>query len=140
MENSQLKFMKALSENSDDFFLDFVEQMPGGFFAYRADESEEILHLNKAALKIFGCDTLQEFVELTGNTFRGMVHPDDIDNVEKSIIEQITNNAEKTDYVEYRIKQKDGSTRWIADYGRLRTPNRSGTFFTSLSPTAPSVW
>lgn len=129
MENSQLKFMKALSENSDDFFLDFVEQMPGGFFAYRADESEEILHLNKAALKIFGCDTLQEFVELTGNTFRGMVHPDDIDNVEKSIIEQITNNAEKTDYVEYRIKQKDGSTRWIADYGRFTNTKSFGDVF-----------
>lgn len=129
MENSQLKFMKALRENSDDFFLDFVEQMPGGFFAYRADESEEILHLNKAALKIFGCNTLQEFVELTGNTFRGMVHPDDIDNVEKSIIEQITNNAEKTDYVEYRIKQKDGSTRWIADYGRFTNTESFGDVF-----------
>ncbi len=62
MENSFKKFMKALSENSDDFFRDFVEQMPGGFFAYRADESEEILHLNRATLQIFGCETLEEFV------------------------------------------------------------------------------
>lgn len=129
MENSPLKFMKALRENSDDFFLDFVEQMPGGFFAYRADESEEILHLNKAALKIFGCDTLKEFVELTGNTFRGMVHPNDIDNVEKSITEQISQNAEKTDYVEYRIKQKDGSTRWISDYGRFLSTESFGDIF-----------
>lgn len=129
MENSLKKFMKALSENSDDFFRDFVEQMPGGFFAYRADESEEILHLNRAALKIFGCDTLKEFVELTGNSFRGMVHPDDIDNVEKSIAEQISNSVEKTDYVEYRIKQKDGSTRWIADYGRFTHTEAFGDIF-----------
>lgn len=129
MENSQLKFMKALRENSDDFFLDFVEQMPGGFFAYRADESEEVLHLNRAALKIFGCDTLQEFVELTGNTFHGMVHPDDVDNVEKSIAEQIAQSAERTDYVEYRIKQRDGSTRWIADYGRFLNNESFGDVF-----------
>lgn len=129
MENSRLEFIKALRENSDDFFLDFVEKMPGGFFAYRADESEEILHLNRAALKIFGCDTLQEFVGLTGNTFRGMVHPDDIDNVEKSIAEQIAQSAEKTDYVEYRIKQRDGSTRWIADYGRFTDTESFGNVF-----------
>lgn len=129
MENSRLEFIKALRENSDDFFLDFVEKMPGGFFAYSADESEEILHLNRAALKIFGCDTLQEFVGLTGNTFRGMVHPDDIDNVEKSIAEQIAQSAEKTDYVEYRIKQRDGSTRWIADYGRFTDTESFGNVF-----------
>lgn len=129
MENSFKKFMKALSENSDDFFRDFVEQMPGGFFAYRADESEEILHLNRATLQIFGCETLEEFVELTGNSFRGMVHPDDIDNVEKSIAEQLAVNTEKTDYVEYRIKQKDGSTRWIADYGRFTHTEAFGDIF-----------
>lgn len=129
MENSKLKFLQALKENSDEFFLDFLEQMPGGFFAYRADENEEVLHLNKAALKIFGCTTLQEFKELTGNTFRGMVHPDDIDNVEKSILEQINSNSERMDYVEYRIKQKDGSTRWIADYGRLLSTEPFGDIY-----------
>lgn len=129
MENGQLKFLKALRENSDEFFLDFVDQMPGGFFAYSAAEDGEVLYLNKAALKIFGCETLEEFAELTGNTFRGMVHPDDIDEVEKSIIEQITQNSDRTDYVEYRIKQKDGSTRWIADYGRFLNTDPFGDVF-----------
>lgn len=129
MENSFKKFKKALSENSDDYFRDFTEDMPGGFFAYRADKSEEVLYLNKAALGIFGCETLHEFAELTGNSFRGMVHPDDIDNVEKSIAEQIRTNTEKTDYVEYRIKQKDGSTRWISDYGRFIHTETLGDIF-----------
>lgn len=129
MESSQKRFLKALTEDSDGFFLDFVEQMPGGFFAYSADESEEIIHLNRSALKIFGCETREEFVELTGNTFRGMVHPDDIENVEKSISEQIAANPDKTDYVEYRIKQKDGSTRWISDYGRFIHTKALGDIF-----------
>lgn len=134
MENSPKRFLNALMEDSDGFFLDFVEQMPGGFFVYRADENEEILHLNKAALKIFGCDTLKEFVELTGNSFRGMVHPDDIDNVEKSIAEQISRNPDKTDYVEYRIRQRDGSTRWISDYGRfIHTESLGDIFYVFIS-------
>ena len=58
-----------------------------------------------------------------------MVHPDDIDNVEKSIAEQISKSPEKTDYVEYRIKQKDGSTRWIADYGRFTHTEVFGDIF-----------
>lgn len=129
MDKHFINFTKALSENSDNFFRDFVEQMPGGFFAYRADENEEILCLNRATLNIFGCDTFAEFVDLTGNTFRGMVHPDDIEGVEKSIIEQIATNGDNTDYVEYRIKQRDGSTRWIADYGRFIRTNTLGDIF-----------
>ncbi len=31
------------------------EQMPGGFFIYRADESTELLYVNKSTCEIFGC-------------------------------------------------------------------------------------
>ena len=55
----------------------FMDEMPGGFFIYRADGDEEILYANQALLRIFGCGTMQEFREMTGNSFRGIVHPDD---------------------------------------------------------------
>lgn len=129
MDNSFEEFTKAISEKPEDFFREFVEQMPGGFFMYRACGNEEILHINRAALRIFGCETVEEFAALTGNTFPGMVHPDDIDAVEKSIADQIAHNADRTDYVEYRIKQKDGSTRWIADYGRFTRADAFGDIF-----------
>ena len=54
-----------------------AEQMPGGFFIYRADESMELLYINHSTCEIYGCDTVEEFRELTGNNFKGMVHPDD---------------------------------------------------------------
>ena len=103
--------------------------MPGGFFIYRADGKEEILEINNAALKIFGCDDYDEFKELTGGTFRGMVHPDDLERVESSISYQITNSVNNLDYVEYRIKQKDGSTRWITDYGRFAQLENIGDIY-----------
>ncbi len=58
-----------------------LEGMPGGLFIYYADGDEELLYQNSAVLRIFGCDTEEEFRRLTGNTFRGMVHPDDIEEV-----------------------------------------------------------
>ena len=97
-----------------------AEQIPGGFFIYRADDSQEMLYVNSAMLRIFGCETLEEFKTLTGYTFRGLVHPDDFDAVQKSIDGQIADeDNENLDYVEYRIIRKDGSVRWVDDYGHF---------------------
>ncbi len=96
-----------------------AEGMPGGFFIYHADGNESLIYNNKALLRIFGCDTQKEFERLTGYTFKGMVHPDDYDKIESSINDQIINNVHNLDYVEYRIIQKDGSVRWIEDYGHF---------------------
>ena len=97
-----------------------AEQIPGGFFIYRADDSQEMLYVNSAMLRIFGCETPEEFKTLTGYTFRGLVHPDDFDAVQESIDGQIADeDNENLDYVEYRIIRKDGSIRWVDDYGHF---------------------
>ena len=69
--------------------LEIINHMPGGFFLYHADGDEALIYVNEGMLRIFGCDTEEEFRELTGNSFRGIVHPDDLEHVEKSIQEQI---------------------------------------------------
>lgn len=97
----------------------FIDEMPGGFFIYHADDNEEIIYANKAVLRIFGCSTLKEFRELTGNSFKGMVHYEDLDSVEKSIKTQISMSHYDLDYVEYRIIRKDGEIRWLEDYGHF---------------------
>ena len=51
--------------------------MPGGFFIYKAGGTEELLYANRKVFDIFGCADLAHFRELTGFTFRGMVHPED---------------------------------------------------------------
>ncbi len=96
----------------------FAEQMPGGFFVYRADDTQEILYVNQATWRIFGCESLEDFKELTGNTFKGMVHPEDRDKVQTSIDDQIADASNNNlDYVVYRVIRKDGSIRWVDDYG-----------------------
>ncbi|MDE7246682.1 MAG: response regulator [Lachnospiraceae bacterium] len=107
----------------DEQTLPIIEQisegMPGGFFIYHADGDEELIYINGAMLRIFGCDTLEEFKELTGYTFKGIVHPADIDKVEDSIKTQIAHGGDNLDYVEYRIVRKDGTVRWVEDYGHF---------------------
>lgn len=106
----------------------FMDQMPGGFFIYRADGNEEIIYANEALLRIFMCDTMREFRQLTGNSFRGLVHPEDLEEVEKSIRKQIAESRFDLDYVEYRIIRKDGAIRWLEDYGHF-VKSKSGDIF-----------
>lgn len=64
---------------------DVLAHMPGGFFVYHADGDEAVVYVNEACLRIFGCADEEQFVALTGGTFPGMVHPEDIEAVEHSI-------------------------------------------------------
>ena len=108
--------------------------MPGGFFIYKADGENELLYANNAVIKIYGCDSLDEFKAFTGYTFRGMLHPDDYDKVTSSINEQIKSNDEQLDYVEYRIIRKDGAVRWVDDHGHYtETEAYGGIFYVFIS-------
>lgn len=108
--------------------------MPGGFFIYRSSGSEDLLYANAAILKIYGCSSLDEFKKLTGYTFKGMIHPDDYEATERSINEQITSSSENFDYVEYRIIRKDGSVRWVDDYGHYtETEAYGGIYYVFIS-------
>ena len=107
----------------------FMEEMPGGFLIYHADGNEEIIYANKALLLIFQCETLNEFRELTGNSFRGIVYHEDLDEVELSIKEQVAASQYDLDYVEYRIVRKDGQIRWVEDYGHFIHLDSAGDIF-----------
>lgn len=119
----------SLPENEVSKIIKFMDEMPGGFFIYHADGDEQIIYANAALLRIFQCSTMDEFKELTGNSFRGMVHHDDLEAVEKSINEQISNSQYNLDYVEYRIVRKDGTIRWLEDYGHFIHSESAGDIF-----------
>ncbi len=112
-----------------DYVRTLANKMPGGFFIYRATGNQEIIYANKSMLRIFNCSSMEEFQELTGNSFRGIVHPDDLDEVERSINEQLSRNEDDLDYVEYRIIQKGGNIRWLEDYGHFTQSDNDGDIF-----------
>ena len=112
-----------------DPFLQFMDEMPGGFLIYRADQSEELLYANQGLLRMFQCGSMEELRAMTDNSFRGLVHPDDRAVVQESIQRQIAASKYDLDYVEYRACRQDGSVRWIEDYGHFVRSEAIGDIF-----------
>lgn len=113
--------MKEEAEQRQARMAETLANMSDAFFIYRAMEDERILYANPAVMNIFGCQTMTELMDLVGCSFRGMVHPEDLDRVEWEIEQQIRNSDRNMDYVQYRIIRRDGQIRWLDDCGHLET-------------------
>lgn len=111
------------------FFERFPVNLPGGFFVYRTNKEENLCFADKNVINLFGCGTLEEFRELTHNSFRGMVHPQDVDRVEREIREQTFDRGERHDYVYYRIVTRQGEVRYVEDFGHLVYDTAGDSFF-----------
>ena len=103
--------------------------LPGGFFIYNAQGDEEIYFAEQNVIELFGCKTIEEFREYTGNSFKGMVHPDDLDKIENEIQAQTFTSEKRHDYVRYRIRTKQGEVRYIEDFGHLLHGEGGRSFF-----------
>ena len=123
-----------LNEQTLSVIEEMGSHMPGGFFIYRAEAPEELIYANRPVFTIYGCKDLEEFKQLTGYTFKGMVHPEDYGLIMDSINKQIAENEDNMDYAEYRIIRKDGQIRWVDDYGRyLETSTYGGVYTVFIS-------
>jgi len=119
----------AINEQTMPIIKQIAEHMPGGFFIYHADGDEEFILINRAMLRLTACKTEEEFRRLTNNSFKGFVHPKDLELIETSIAEQIEQDEYDNDYVEYRISCLDGSIKWIRDYGHFTHAEPYGDVF-----------
>ena len=108
-----------------------MEMLPGGYYICRAEGNGEIIAINSAAMKIYGCSSFAEFKELTGATFRGMVHPLDLQSVDSTIKEQLSAliSEDKNVYIEFRIVRADGKTRLASNYAKLVRHKTFGDIF-----------
>lgn len=88
-----------------------------------------MIYANNATVEMFGCDSPEDLMRHIGSSFRGLVHPDDLDRVEKEISQQISNSPRNMDFVEYRIIRKDGQVRWVEDFGHLIHNEKWGDHF-----------
>lgn len=120
---------------------EIIDNLPGGVLIYRADkENEEILFANKELLRIFDCETFDEFIECTGGHFKGMVHPEDYLRVEETIWNHIEKATLNLDYVVYRIVSKTGVIKEVDDIGRIVNTKKHGLlFFVFLHDTGKRV-
>ncbi|MCR5619679.1 MAG: GGDEF and EAL domain-containing protein [Lachnospiraceae bacterium] len=103
--------------------------LPGGFFIYEAQGEQSILYAEPNVIRLYDCDSFEEFYEYVGGTFSGMVHPDDIHKVQNQIVAQTTASDKRHDYVRYRIITKKGEVKFIEDFGHLLHWRNGKSFF-----------
>ena len=94
------------------------QQAPGGVIVYYADGDEEIIYANQYIVDLFECDSVDDFLEYVGGSFRSFVCSEDIEAVEESIWEQVHSHG-GFDRICYRIQTKSGSLVSVEDFGRL---------------------
>ena len=96
-----------------------LSKAPGGFITYKAGGNQELIAVDRSVASIYRCQSVEEFREYVGNSFIGMVHPDDRERIEREIWSQVGNTEWKMDYIKYRILRKDGTIGYISDFGHL---------------------
>lgn len=93
--------------------------LPGGFFIYEASGKERILFADENVIHLYGCETLEDFREYTGNSFNGMVYDEDRHKIQNEITAQTMFGEKRHDYVRYRIRTKQGEIKYVEDFGHL---------------------
>lgn len=106
-----------------------ADYLPGGFFIYRADAAEEILYANEQVLRLFECESYEEFYAYVGGSFQGMVNRNELEGVEKDIAYQVGQHDNRFDHVTYFITTKKGNTCYIEDFGRLVDDPEEGPLY-----------
>lgn len=118
-----MKFKKAFLDNA-------LEHVPGGFLIYRADYAkEEILYANKTLIRMFDCETYEEFFEYVRGSFKGIVSPKDYDVIENEIEVQIKSGIDSFDHIYYHIITKNGNVKYIEDFGHYVEDEEEGPLF-----------
>lgn len=99
---------------------DIAENVPGAILVHKAGGDGEILFVNDEMVELFECDSLADFMEYTGGTFKGVPHPDDGVHVYEEAVRQVNlDDVGAKDYIDFRIVTKTGKIKHVADNGHL---------------------
>ena len=128
MDRSALKKLE-INEETLSVLANIGEALPGGFFLYHAFGTQELIGFNSWMARLFGCETDEAFRALVGNSFKGIVHPEDYEAVESSIRRQIAEHDDRMDHVRYRFIRQDGSVGMMDDYGHFSHSETLGDIY-----------
>ena len=126
-----------MQRKNDNFSFDKLAiNMPGAILVYRADEEAEILCASDGLVQIFECSSFEDFMKFTGGSFSGVVYPEDLEETNRIIEEQIK-LADGFDYVKYRIITRTGKIKHIEDWGHFVHDEELGDlYYVNLHDTA----
>jgi diguanylate cyclase (GGDEF)-like protein/PAS domain S-box-containing protein len=116
MDVSARKRVENQLERSEEKFRTLISNIPCA--VYRCipnDEKWTMIHMSDYVEKIAGYSSW-DFIENRTLPYFEIIHPEDRDHVKRSIKTGIENK--QPFIVEYRIKHKDGTMRWVYEKGQ----------------------
>jgi PAS domain S-box-containing protein len=94
-----------------------VDNIPGAVYRCACDEHWTMQWLTDEIEEISGYPA-SDFIDSAVRTFTSVIHPDDREQVERSVMDGV--NARRPFTLEYRIRRRDGSVRWVLERGQLQ--------------------
>ena len=119
------------AESLHQMALNYMEYVPGGVILFRI-RTGKILYVNARALDIFECESVKEFRDFVGANFRNAILPEDFEEVNKAIVEQIVSGSTTTKQVTYRAKTINGIVKRVYHVGKVFRNTPYGDVFSAF--------
>ena len=94
-----------------------IANIPGAVYRCACDEHWTMHWLSDEVEEISGYPA-SDFIDSAVRTFASVIHPDDRDQVERSVMDGV--DARRPFTLEYRIVRRDGSVRWVLERGQVQ--------------------
>lgn len=112
---SYLQMQNLLAERNQQIEL-MLPQLPGGMAVCYTDENYSNKWVSGGLCQILGYDDAYDYAIGTKNRCKGFVYPEDFNKMSRQVNEQLSGGDSYS--VEYRVRRKDGSIRWVLDAGK----------------------
>ena len=94
-----------------------VANIPGAVYRCACDADGTMQWLSDEIEEISGYPA-GDFIESTVRSFTSVIHPDDREHVERSVLDAV--DADRPFTLEYRIVRRDGDVRWVLERGQAQ--------------------
>lgn len=134
-KNGAVRFQEGMDKKERSqigfSYRDLADNIPGAYFVFTADsDTEKILYANREMIELFRCSNLDDFLRVTGGSFRGLMLPDESPSVRAHVRDKASADpTESSGAVRCHIRTKDGKTVPVTGYSRLRQNPYYGDLF-----------
>lgn len=99
---------------------DIAENIPGAVAVFKAESDGDVLYCNKPMAELFECESINDFLDYCGDSYRNIVHADDADRVWREAAEQASRAGAGGKFsCDFRIVTKSGAIKNVAQNGHL---------------------
>ncbi len=110
-------FRAAHLRASQALLQSLVSNIPGALYRCAWDPNWTMEWLSDEIGEISGYPA-SDFIDSSARTFASVIHPDDREQVERSVMEAV--NVRRPYTLEYRIQRRDGDVRWVLERGQAQ--------------------